>query len=133
LEKINIPELSATIERELAMYSAKIQAEIEKAAKDAASKIKKDVAAAAPVRRGRSRGYSKGFTVTDESTFGVASFKVWNKRTPWLPHLLEYGHAIRVGGRSYGQTRAFPHMKPAEEAGIQEFEKKVEQIIEGGG
>lgn len=50
-----------------------------------------------------------------------------------LTHLLEHGHVIRnrPGGPVYGVTRAFPHWKPAEEAGIDEFNSKLEEAIGG--
>lgn len=50
-----------------------------------------------------------------------------------LTHLLEHGHVIRnrPGGPVYGVTRAFPHWKPAEEAGIEEFNSKLEEAIGG--
>lgn len=50
-----------------------------------------------------------------------------------LAHLLEHGHVIRnrPGGQIYGVTRAFPHWKPAEEAGIEEMSSKIKEAIEG--
>ncbi len=40
-------------------------------------------------------------------------------------HLLEFGHALRKGGR----TRAFPHIAPAEEKAAQILEKEVEAAL----
>lgn len=49
-----------------------------------------------------------------------------------LTHLLEHGHVIRnrAGGPTYGVTRAFPHWKPAEKAGIEEMESKITEVIQ---
>lgn len=44
---------------------------------------------------------------------------------PGLPHLLEYGHATRNGGRVGGQV----HIEPVEREIIEEFEKEVEKAI----
>ena len=50
-----------------------------------------------------------------------ASVTIWNARYPGLPHLLEYGHALRQGGR----THDHPHIKPVEDAVAKSFVKKV--------
>lgn len=44
---------------------------------------------------------------------------------PGLPHLLEYGHAKRGGGRVEGKE----HIKPVEEKLIEQFDQKVRAII----
>lgn len=45
---------------------------------------------------------------------------------PGLPHLLEYGHAKRNGGRVPGRT----HIAPVEQELIRVFEKEVKNSIE---
>lgn len=42
---------------------------------------------------------------------------------PGLPHLLEYGHAMRGGGRVQGRE----HIKPVEETLVEEYQKGIEQ------
>ena len=46
-----------------------------------------------------------------------------------LTHLLEFGHAKRGGGR----TRAFPHIAPAEQAGIEQLTRDIERDLQKGG
>ena len=68
----------------------------------------------------------------DDDTVGRFSKKkiVHNADHYRLAHLLEKGHAIRNGtGRTYGSTRAFPHIKPTEEWVKQELPRKVEELI----
>ena len=48
---------------------------------------------------------------------------------PGLPHLLEYGHANRGGGRTPGRT----HIAPVEQQLIETFEREVNQAIEKAG
>lgn len=48
-----------------------------------------------------------------------------------LTHLLEYGHALKRGGRTVGKTRAFPHIKKAETNASQMLEEKIMKRIQG--
>ncbi len=53
---------------------------------------------------------------------GDWSVTIYSKM-PGLPHLLEYGHALRQGGRVQGRE----HIKPVEETLIEEYEKGIEK------
>ena len=64
--------------------------------------------------------YASGWTMTEEGDRLYAR-AVLHNRHPGLPHLLEYGHANRGGGRT--------HIKPVEEEMIREFEKGIEDAI----
>lgn len=68
--------------------------------------------------------YASGWTMTEEGDRLYAKAIVHN-RHPGMPHLLEYGHANRGGGRTSGRT----HIKPVEEEMIREFEKGIEDAI----
>lgn len=68
--------------------------------------------------------YYKSWTSQTESG-RVSTQGVIYSKIPGLPHLLEYGHALRQGGRTTGR----PHIKPVEEALIREFESKVKSKI----
>ena len=58
--------------------------------------------------RGR---YSTGWTVADADGRLDARSYIYNSKYPGLPHLLEYGHANRGGGRTEGR----PHIGPVED------------------
>ena len=51
---------------------------------------------------------------------------IYNSKQPQITHLLEYGHVKRNGR---GLVRAFPHIMPVEQEMIEEFEKKVQEVI----
>lgn len=48
---------------------------------------------------------------------------------PWLPHLLEWGHAKANGGR----TRDFPHVSDAEKNAVTELEKRITEAVQNAG
>ena len=67
--------------------------------------------------------YAKSWAVkkTKENSHSL-EMTVHSKNRYQLAHLLEKGHAKRGGGRVAGK----PHISPAEESGVQLFEKLIE-------
>jgi len=57
---------------------------------------------------------------------GSQAIKRW-LRSVRIFNLLEKGHAKRGGGR----VRAFPHIAPAEQAGIRKLEEGIKRGLEG--
>ena len=91
----------------------------------AGNTVKSEVKANAPVRTGQ---YKKGWAVKKQKeTANALELVVHNKKRYRLTHLLEKGHAKRGGGR----VRAFPHIAPAEQAGIRELEEGIKRGLEG--
>ena len=54
---------------------------------------------------------------------------VYNENHYRLTHLLENGHALRRGGRTYGRVRAYPHIAPINDKAQENVIKKVEGKI----
>lgn len=83
-----------------------------------AKESKKDLAAASPKSSGkRSGAYAKGWRTEDTGTRLGPGQTIYNTK-PGLPHLLEFGHAKRGGGRVAG----IPH--------IQAINDKIPEMIE---
>lgn len=97
--------------------------DVKSAVKKSAAAVKKELLQTAPNRTG---AYRKSFVVTkaveNSSRLDVI---VHSKKHYRLTHLLEDGHALRQGGR----TNAHPHMKPAEEHGIEMLESLVKKSL----
>ena len=73
--------------------------------------------------------YKKSWAVkTTKENANAMEVTVHSKRYQ-LTHLLEFGHAKRGGGR----TRAFPHIAPAEQAGIEQLTRDIERDLQKGG
>lgn len=68
-----------------------------------------------------SGAYKKGWTSKVEEERMTAHGVIYNRK-PGLPHLLEYGHPKRTGGRVEGRE----HIKPVEEEIEKEFVGELE-------
>jgi hypothetical protein len=120
---IKVDELAGEIVLALRAYTEDVSEAIDQAARDTAKAMAKDLRETSPKDTGE---YAKGWTHRKEAP---GSYRVYNKKKPQLTHLLEHGHAKAGGGRVEG----IPHIKPAEDRYVPEFEKKVQQILERGG
>lgn len=65
--------------------------------------------------------YAKSWTSTTETGRRSTQGYIYNKDLPGLPHLLEYGHANRGGGRTPGRE----HIAPVEEQIVKQFEEEL--------
>lgn len=70
--------------------------------------------------------YAGGWKTKIEQSQMSTKATVYNGAAPGLPHLLEFGHANRGGGR----TPAYPHIAEVEQATIQEFENEIRKAME---
>lgn len=87
-------------------------------AKDAVKKLKK----VSPKRTGK---YARGWTQKTEKGRMTVSSTVYNTK-PGLPHLLEYSHVLRNGGRSKPEV----HIAPVEEWVNKEVVDRIEEALE---
>lgn len=74
---------------------------------------------------GKSKAYYKGWKATDESTRLTTDVVIHNKDLPGLPHLLEFGHAKKNGGRVAGRI----HISKIEREVTDKFEKGIRARI----
>ena len=125
--KIGIGDLSAEVMRQLNEYADLTTEGMKEAVQKAGKTVQKEIKGTAPKRTG---AYSKSWTVkkTGESSRAL-EVTVHSRNRYQLAHLLEFGHAKRGGGR----TRAFPHIAPAEQAGIEQLTRDIERDLQKGG
>jgi hypothetical protein len=74
---------------------------------------------------GGSGKYASGWKSTVEETRMGSTATLHNAKVPGLPHLLEFGHALRGGGRAPGRV----HIKPVEDELTKAFEREIEVNI----
>lgn len=121
---VKVDQFAAKIAEIMAEYQG-VAMDVLQASVDAVSKeTVRELKASSPKLTG---DYAKSWTQTKTAGNGSTYGKiVHNKQNYRLTHLLEYGHAKRGGGR----TKAQPHIAPAEEHAVEEFEKKLTEGIE---
>jgi len=122
-QRVSVDGMANAIMEGLQEYADLATDELKAAVKKSAATVRKGISANAPVRSGR---YAKSWSTktTDESSTKL-EITVYSPRRYMLAHLLEKGHAKRGGGR----VRANPHIAPAEQAGIQELEERIEKAL----
>ena len=116
-----IDSLADDIMAGLQEYVSLANDSMKEAVKKTATSVKKEISANAPKDTGK---YAKSWATkkTGENSHSL-EMTVHSKNRYQLAHLLEKGHAKRGGGRVSGK----PHIAPAEEKGVQLFEKLIEE------
>lgn len=113
-------DLAKEISQALTEYTQEVTEEMNEAKKEVARNTAKRLKKTSPQLTG---DYAKGWRAKKVGNGWV----VHNKTNYQITHLLEKGHAKRGGGRVPGQ----PHIRPAEEQAIDEFQRRVERAIQG--
>ena len=125
----SMDNLSAEIGKILDEELERSRDAIEKAAEKVAQQTVDRLKQTSPKRVGKGGGkYARAWRKKAIAlTRGKVSYAVHNTRGQ-LTHLLEKGHALHQGGRA----GAFPHIKPAEEEAMKNFERELIDLIERG-
>ncbi len=122
-DRCTVSQMADMIMEGMEEYARLAAEDMKKAVKKAGAEAKKDIQAGAPVKTG---AYKKSWTVkTTKNTADAMEVVVHSRNRYQLAHLLEFGHALRKGGR----TRAFLHIAPAEERAAQILEREVEKAL----
>ena len=118
-----VDAMADEIMKGLTEYADLADTAMKKAVRKTTKSVKDEISANAPKRTG---AYSKSWTAkkTKENSHSL-EMTVHSKNRYQLAHLLEKGHAKRGGGRVSGK----PHIAPAEEKGVQLFEKLIEEAL----
>lgn len=82
----------------------------------------------------RTGKYTKDWTHGQRSRSSITkinSYSVYNKRHYQLTHLLEKGHQVKRGGRVVGETAAYSHIAPVNDAVGELAVSKIKRKVEG--
>ena len=122
---VKIDDLAEEVMKGLTEYSKLATADMKKVVRKAGNEVRSEIQANAPKDTG---AYAKSWAVKKmKESSEKLEVVVHSKNRYQLAHLLEYGHALRGGGR----TKAQPHIAPAEENGINALEKAIEKALKG--
>lgn len=124
--KVKTGGLADAVMLELSNYSSLAANDMKEAVKAAAKAARDEISSNAPVKTGE---YAKSwkYRISSESSNAITvTVYSWNRYS--LAHLLEFGHALRYGGRS----KAIPHIKPAEERAAAKLEEDIRKALEHG-
>ncbi len=124
-EKVSIDHLADAIMEGLEEYKNLAGPKVKSAVQKAGKTVRDDIKNTAPKKTGR---YASSWTTkkTKETSTSL-TVTVYSPSRYMLAHLLEFGHALRNGGRA----RAFPHIAPAEEHGGSVLESAIKSALEG--
>ena len=122
----NINVLADAIMDAMLEYTEEVEEAIPDIVDGTVDAMVKEIRTSAPKRTG---DYAKGWTSRKlgertRSKEGYAKL-VCNPKRYSIAHLVEYGHAKRDGGRVSGK----PHIRPACDKLLPEFEKKIEEAV----
>lgn len=129
-ETIKLSQLAGKLEQIYQEYSDEVVKVLPEATKKAAKQAVKSLRANAPRNSGAYAGSFK--QKTTESSSSRTTIEIYSTK-PGLPHLLEYGHAIKNQYGVYGTTAAHPHWAPAEAEANEALEEEIRKAVEGAG
>lgn len=123
MAKVTIDNFDQAVEKILQEYGDDITADLSEITERIGKEGVKMMRSSASVFN-RTGKYKKSWKAKVEHG-RLESVVVLYSTLPGLPHLLEYGHAKRNGGRVEGKE----HIKPVEEKLIEQFDQKVRAVI----
>ena len=124
-QNVKIEQLADAVMEGLEEYKNLAGTQVKSAVRKAANTVRDEIKTTAPRKTGR---YASSWTATKtkESSSGL-TMTVHSPSRYMLAHLLEFGHALRNGGRA----RAFPHIAPAEAHGVATLESAIKSALGG--
>lgn len=119
---VKIDNLSAKLKDEFNLYSEEITNQLKKIVTEEAKALKNNIVKDSPKKTG---DYAKSWTTKKEENANEISILIYNKKKPGLIHLLEFGHALKSGGR----TKAYPHILNNEKIAKEKIIERTKEAL----
>ena len=125
--KVSIAQFADVISKELSEFREEKIDNMKKIIDDVAKETTSDLKQTSPKRTGE---YAKHWANKTVAESALKKNKVVYNRNPTyrVAHLLEKGHVMRRGGRTFAHSPAIPHIEPAYEKADKEIERRIKQI-----
>jgi len=136
-KKVTVDNLSSEIMKALKEFEGVTERDCEDGVLETAEEAVKELRRAdppnTPVYQSWKK-YNSGWTKRTEKKRGAKGILaiVHNKTEYRLTHLLEYGHAIKRGGRKIGEADPFEHIAPVEKQAEENLVKNIRKKVENG-
>lgn len=125
-KKSSVITLAADIQKILEEYEGDVELLNKETIKKIGQKGKQALQQKSRDTFGGTGAYAAGWAVkVEEQNRAFAKATLYNAKLPGLPHLLEYGHAKRGGGRVSGRV----HISAVEDELIKAFEQELEKSL----
>ena len=131
LKNTNRHDVGAVLSEIIEQYAEELNKDFKPEIKEVAEKIVDDIEKKAPRRRKNTEGYYLTWNFEEEFISRLETGYVIYSTFPGLPHLLEFGHASRNGGR-VPPSPIGGHIAPAEEKAAAELERRILEVIRRG-
>lgn len=116
-------KLALAIQKQLKEYTAEVKETVWDIAMDVSEDAVRRLNRESPKRTGK---YAKSWTRSTTRNGMIVHSRAPHYR---LTHLLEKGHALRIGGRKAGEVKAFPHIEKVEEECVANYVAEVERRL----
>ena len=123
MAKVTVDNLQSAVDDILKEYGDEVQKNMDEIVKRVGKAGVQALKNESKSKFGGSGNYAKGWTSQVEKLRYGTLVTIYNRKAG-LPHLLEYGHAMRNGGRVDGR----PHIEPVEQNLIKEFEEGIKKL-----
>lgn len=123
-KKVTLDSFDAEIKKILDEYGDEVSSNLDEITKKIGQKGAQLLKNESSSNFGGSGKYAKSWTYQVQQGRLYTTVTIYN-RTPGLPHLLEHGHAVVVGGRKYADYSGKVHIQPVETELINDYEREV--------
>lgn len=130
--KIKYEDLGNEINKMLTDYSSELISKSKEICKSVAKDTANELKGTSPKSKHlkQSGKYAKSWKATKIKDSAIEVNYSVHAGQYQLTHLLEFGHLIKNGtGRTFGFTKAQPHIGKAEKRAIEAFEKEIKEAI----
>lgn len=123
---INAANLQSVVSKYLEEYGKEVTNAVNETVQAVADNATAELKSAGTFK---GRKYRGSWTNEVKKKAGYTDATVFNQKHYRLTHLLEFGHAIKRGGRKVGSAAAFPHIAPVNDKIGEMFEQELQKRL----